>query len=1100
MTADANRAESLACMDKAREALRNGDTEKAKRLLGKAKKLDPSQDIEFLLRKADSMGANSESSSRDSEERSYAHDDHYEEPNLRSRRAQKSPSRTASDSKVNGNVGTSAKARTAKSRSSSRTPKLGVDYTKEQADLVERIRHCKDYYEILNVSKTASDAEIKKEYRRMALQLHPDKCRAPHSTEAFKADFSPEEIFNMFFGGGFPSESVRRGRHFRHTSHAHNTRNQNENPYTPLLQLLPLIAILVLGLLAQLMVGDPAYSLHHSSDFQVDFSAVGCCLRMPDWSTVTPRLEYDKIFNPTKPDSFNWQSYFVATGTNPCTDEILFSHVRYLEQTVAERLFEHGKHIFVKSENDNERVARIELCCKGRLMINYLTTDERDKREDCDGEIAVNDVVVDAKEVERSIKRVLAEEKDKRRKWDFLDVEQISKYKDALDRRLNDLIKEGQYFEVQDAAEPRCVFCCRVLANYGGIVIYEALDYVMTINITDPRCHPMGWASRHQEDSVAYCPEKYSEEAIKMFCKNAVPDIVFKHELKEHFFKIGSLVEVQDAEQRAVIYPGHVTEIINSHFVRIVSSSVGSSDTREIVAHRGSPGVFPQGFCASIGYQLSIPRSSAMLRGRASEAWSWKTYAAHWGIPGIPTSELNFEPLVSRDMKITPMRHVEVFCYRQGMMYAALIHRAVRNLVLIELSCDTTPNPPLMSDCIFPCGFASSYDIPFTAEAPFLSLPPLKNDGVRFDILKNEYSSKPCNIFQERNTNDKTFMPEYWLKGDVFLPRIYVHPSCRLGPWFVRSQVAALARYYEAGPLLHVFKVLITDLYQCVAIEHRMEMQSTLNTDDEDVAVLHVKFKWRTSPDHVLMRVPVCKTARQACGWLRVLLRSLGCCPNLFSFENTQRCSCNKLSLDERRRMTDSPAEFVRKGVHLNSVEKRKRRAAKAGTAKRRRTQPLSPPKGSDQQTSRIATASDDDFSRSSIDEMPRLHPADTTDFIHNGRNHIDELSQQCSSSDEMPSTTFNGLSKNDSSPQRPLHIEGDAMEWDEGQLIQFLRSTFPDLNDVTNVLQREHIDGAHLLTMSQQDCIDSLGLNLGPALRLYEVIQEIKSANEHHL
>ncbi|KAJ1373618.1 DnaJ sub B member 1 [Parelaphostrongylus tenuis] len=204
-----------------------------------------------------------------------------------------------------------------KSRSSSRTPKVGVDYTKEQADLVERIRHCKDYYEILNVSKTATDAEIKREYRRMALQLHPDKCRAPHSTEAFKAlgnayavlsneekrkqydmygadaadagnvrrdprgdffeydythgfdaEFSPEEIFNMFFGGGFPTESVRRTRHGFHAS-THSTRNQNANPYTPLLQLLPLIAILVLGLLAQLMVGEPAYSLHHTNKYPI---------------------------------------------------------------------------------------------------------------------------------------------------------------------------------------------------------------------------------------------------------------------------------------------------------------------------------------------------------------------------------------------------------------------------------------------------------------------------------------------------------------------------------------------------------------------------------------------------------------------------------------------------------------------------------------------------------------------------------------------------------------------------------------------------------------------------------------------------------------
>lgn len=313
MTADANRAESLVCMDRAREALRNGDTEKAKRMLEKAKRLDPDQDIEFLLKKADSMGVNSESSSRDSEDRSYAHDDHYEEPNLRRKFHQKTP-RTASDSKINGEVGSTDKKRVEKSRSSSRTPKFGVDYTKEQSDLVERIRHCKDYYEILNVSKTASDAEIKREYRRMALQLHPDKCRAPHSTEAFKAlgnayavlsneekrkqydmygadggnvrrgsrgdffeydyahgfdaDFSPEEIFNMFFGGGFPTESVRRTRHGFHST-THSTRNQNENPYTPLLQLLPLIAILVLGLIAQLMVSEPAYSLHHTSKYPI---------------------------------------------------------------------------------------------------------------------------------------------------------------------------------------------------------------------------------------------------------------------------------------------------------------------------------------------------------------------------------------------------------------------------------------------------------------------------------------------------------------------------------------------------------------------------------------------------------------------------------------------------------------------------------------------------------------------------------------------------------------------------------------------------------------------------------------------------------------
>ena len=33
----------------------------------------------------------------------------------------------------------------------------------------------KDYYRILGVNRTASEEEIKKNYRRMAMQHHPDR-------------------------------------------------------------------------------------------------------------------------------------------------------------------------------------------------------------------------------------------------------------------------------------------------------------------------------------------------------------------------------------------------------------------------------------------------------------------------------------------------------------------------------------------------------------------------------------------------------------------------------------------------------------------------------------------------------------------------------------------------------------------------------------------------------------------------------------------------------------------------------------------------------------------------------------------------------------
>lgn len=56
----------------------------------------------------------------------------------------------------------------------------------ESVRICKEMLACKDYYEILGVSKDASEADIKKAYKKKSLKVHPDKNKAPEAQDAFK--------------------------------------------------------------------------------------------------------------------------------------------------------------------------------------------------------------------------------------------------------------------------------------------------------------------------------------------------------------------------------------------------------------------------------------------------------------------------------------------------------------------------------------------------------------------------------------------------------------------------------------------------------------------------------------------------------------------------------------------------------------------------------------------------------------------------------------------------------------------------------------------------------------------------------------------------
>ncbi|KAK7807774.1 hypothetical protein U0070_000089 [Myodes glareolus] len=155
-------------------------------------------------------------------------------------------------------------------------------YTSEQVAAVKRVKQCKDYYEILGVSRSASDEDLKKAYRKLALnnpekrkqydQFGDDKSQAARHGHGhgdfhrgFEADISPEDLFNMFFGGGFPSSNVHvysNGR-MRYTYQQRQDRreNQGDGGLGVFVQLMPILILILVSALSQLMVSSPPYSL-----------------------------------------------------------------------------------------------------------------------------------------------------------------------------------------------------------------------------------------------------------------------------------------------------------------------------------------------------------------------------------------------------------------------------------------------------------------------------------------------------------------------------------------------------------------------------------------------------------------------------------------------------------------------------------------------------------------------------------------------------------------------------------------------------------------------------------------------------------------------
>merc|ERR1712136_290485 len=282
---ESNREEAKRCLQLAVEACRNhaadtGDLnlEKAKRLTRKSIRLFPSEEAEELLATLESQSCYNETRSREDQNHYHkhmngnAHNGH-EEPETRNR---KNHSTHRSSSRTTNNEPTT---------------ETTSDYTSEQAEAVRRVRKSKDYYEILGVSKDASDSDLKKSYRKMALQFHPDKNKAPGAGEAFKSignayavlsDAEKRKQYDLYGpevassgssgrrGGGDPTGRFRSSAHSHRTYHSHQSAESREaSSYAAFIQLMPILIIIFMSVFSSFLVSDPLYSLQPSAKYNV---------------------------------------------------------------------------------------------------------------------------------------------------------------------------------------------------------------------------------------------------------------------------------------------------------------------------------------------------------------------------------------------------------------------------------------------------------------------------------------------------------------------------------------------------------------------------------------------------------------------------------------------------------------------------------------------------------------------------------------------------------------------------------------------------------------------------------------------------------------
>ncbi|XP_072750583.1 polycomb protein Scm [Anoplolepis gracilipes] len=267
---------------------------------------------------------------------------------------------------------------------------------------------------------------------------------------------------------------------------------------------------------------------------------------------------------------------------------------------------------------------------------------------------------------------------------------------------------------------------------------------------------------------------------------------------------------------------------------------------------------------------------------------------------------------------------------------------------------------------------------------------------------------------------------------------IYVNHNCSCGPYFDPRKVKAMPAQFGIGPILNVAREIF-QAFLMAALSPR-QMLSLLKRGEGETINLTLESK----PASV--RLPIFLEEEDFYVYIRRQLENLCACEHMLV---RRKEPCNKCPSTQQPQSTNSD--------ETNNIVAEKRRWSSSSQQNLTST---TQQQQSTVQSTNDSTVSSPTIAKQSRKSVPELEAATST-------------TQSESSANRIPST--------------------EPAEWTIEDVIHYIAITDPALGQHADLFRKHEIDGKALLLLNSDMMMKYMGLKLGPALKICNLVNRIK-------